>query len=371
MNAAASRGLPDGGNYATVNIDYYSYVDFTIGTAGGVIIHTLPSLPYPAIIKPLANTASPQITIHGLAINQPGPPAYADTWIPAFIYPEFSLWTGEPTAATASLCPFNFSKSRIKGQSWELIYTGTANTCSGVVNVMESPTNMDLTEANLNTLVLELLNYTDKTAAGSFLPSARYIKGDVNTTINNYTLKNENCRPERGCVGIIRHNSDDYKFVQNFTSPAVIANNDLNLTRYSLLGNGVVTGSNLTQIGGVYCYDDDWSSHQIVLSGAQNGATYRFSVKTCVEHIPQPNSIIARYATQPPSSNPRTLEAVEDFLKHAPMTTPASNPSGLMKSFLKAVEVGAPVIGSVFGPEGTAVGAALSSVTSLLASTSI
>jgi len=352
LGRSSSGGLSDGSGVPRIVYHYNQISDFSIGSSGGFIIKIMPTFPYSAFIKPNSTAAGVQITVGGVTVAQGANGINFDFgWVPMMIN------SGAPTSAPglAMNTATNFSAARILSMGWKLTYTGTAAACSGIICVRSDPTVMSEDATNVNPI--SYLDFNTGITVFTFPGSSGHdVVFSSGTKPSVYTPESQQCRPEVGCHGTIRHNAREYSYKPAFGTWAIMRSSGVNTSSWYTVSS--------VNDGAINFCDPDFDSVDIVGTSIAPNASYRLETTICMEQLMPNTSVFVPFLTKPGPDNSATMKIADAYLANAPVSIPATESH--FRRFMDAIAAGAPALGSVFGAQGMAVGAGISALTSAI-----
>jgi hypothetical protein len=337
--------LPDGNSDPRLTMDLYAYTDIAYNGNFSFTIATVPAQPYSAYIY--FPTAMPTLTLTGsYAAAGPPPGAFFGTstngggyqfsggtvagvqlpicfseWATAYNY------TDDPTIVSATSF-VNSDKARITSQAWRLVYTGPASACSGVVNVASTPLRLDPIQnkqtgnIQITNPVTGIINNSNTALRPVPIQPWGY---QYNSNANKDTITE---RPEAGMKGRCKRSNQTFGFKEIYNNPVlpVQQNQNTSATIANIGGffnggyTGVAVGNSSTMTWGTYqLLDTDWDSTIITCSNVPG--SFRFETWTCIEFIPEAQSLLYHFASAPPAADTNLITKVETIVANAPIAT--------------------------------------------------
>jgi hypothetical protein len=332
--------LPDGSGDPRVVSDFYSWTDIGVGTTPqNFSITTLPTLPFAATLKSggatLAITGSnmlsgpvPTVGGGGLwnytgAVSKPIPINATKATSPA-------TWE-DRWDVDSSKHYIQANKARLTSMGWRVVYTGPANTCSGIITCTSAPIRDDPVVDKTNTT--QQINFTLPTgvAGGSSTVGARLVPIDHIGIGAGYQGKDAvSARPEASLHGICRHSAPIYAWKEIYDQGLLLVespNGDNQLSgnydaffgvNYPTTGTPV-SGGGTAVFGSVYFYDNEWDTTTINFTNVTG--SFRFETWQCVEFIPVPESAAYDMARVSTKSSPATVANVNTQASQVPVAT--------------------------------------------------
>jgi hypothetical protein len=344
----ASSGLaaiPDGSNtnYVTTDSRMFDTLNMN-GTAGDFSIQTFPFSPCSAALSG-PNT----MLVNGYPINlNPGYAQNSSGKYPLSVLPAYLSAPGTlsvlaannatipgafgSTSAPSPTNPYQSPTGRLVAAGYKLSYTGPAFDCSGSVTV--TPADISVTESatGLYTGVGVGLVYTifesDSNAVTTYqVPTGcPVLNVDVSYGTTAMTRDSVVMRPEQGIYFMPRHKTKDFKVRPFFnTVCATVSNLDSANSSPTNVSNMFTSNANATfntYGGGIVWYDDDWSSAQITVRGANADASFRWDTIWCFEYNPVPSNLVANLTKKRSPDQPSSLAKASQILDHAPIAIP-------------------------------------------------
>jgi hypothetical protein len=362
-------GLNDGSLMAKIVYDSKIYADIS-SIESTVSILILPWMPACAGISGVCTVAQGNQTSTSIGLVN-NTLTYA--WYPILMQGAQNNGAIQIPEAESSP-PIQAGKARLLTQGYRLIYTGPANTCSGLITVSSSSANIVqvLSETNTSGLgsaanpyssfILQpqiastLSSFTAPTAiAGTSMPLGTNMPV-VNVAANfaNYSPETVTYRPEVGCSGVLRHATRNYEFnpiselnqcpiqtatqlTTTFGSTPYVYNpaffTTLNATAQT---NQAMPNCDVGNFSIIYWWDNDWQPVSIQISGASSTATYRLEVVQCFEFIPEINSAFRPLAKISGVDNSNHQRIADMHLANQPIAIPANQriPMPSSRSFI-------------------------------------
>jgi hypothetical protein len=119
-------------------------------------------------------------------------------------------------------------------------------------------------------------------------------------------------------------------------------------------------------VGAVWQWDDHFNVTRIRITAGQ-AVSYRLETIACVEYVLNPNTAFSRVSLPSPPASPMSVLAVDSAIAKVPAATTAAQSESIIQRLLRGAAKVAPIVGSIFGPEGTLIGGGVSAITSALA----
>jgi hypothetical protein len=302
--AMNGTGIPDGGNANYVVSDQLTYDDIACVTTNGFIIQTHATLPFSADVRGLADTGT-DIRVNGIPFVNTGALNLesADHYPLGFLNSFASVET-RPGILTTD--PYNATTGRLVAVAHRLIYTGVSSTCSGTITI--TPNNVAYNPAGVRTADASLTIYNPDGSVNMLSGiNTNLLSADYVASATAFTKDSVILRPEQGCYILPKHRSTDFKLIplpQN--AYAVVTNIDTNDATKNNIYTSLGTAS---RNGGIMWYDNDWSGYQIVVSGMQAGATFRFETAWCMEFSIAETSPFATFAFKASENRKAIIDA--------------------------------------------------------------
>lgn len=343
FSSPGANGIPDGSSTKKIMVDHRWYTDITHDGARtwGFVLQTFPWLPMPVGVQPLG---SEPIIVNGLPITAPLPRDLRASWVPISLPPGWQA-ANQYSWNTTSADPYEASKGRLVAMGVKLIYTGPANTCSGVITC--NPSDVGFGDRVLNAAYREQ-QAGDLTLVDTVAADSAGISVDLNT--NPTTINPGSCefRPEQGATFIAAHKTNDYEFKPVYDIPLIPYCSQAGTPATLLASDGTTGLPPRTYQGGVSWFDDDWTAAQFVASGLNGDASYRVEIVMCMEYLPVVGSSYAQMAKEPPTANLRTIRAAESVQQQSVVAYSNNSPS-LFKRALTGLGAMAPFAGMATG----------------------
>lgn len=343
FNVRGGAMLPDGSLGKRIVVDHRMYFDVVPGASSKFAMKVIPALPAPLIFKPLSLSAN-SLTVNGVTISQTSIGGNTDqNWFVPDIYPEYNIQMTNIPGPTGSYVPitpiYSSTKARIISQAWKIYYTGQALNAAGTITANNSPASIeDTTIATTNTYQIPSgINDTVWRTYTSTQASSLNIKTIVqNVSTTQLTNDSVTCRPEGGCVGLLRQSNPVHPFVPYNSNPLILVDEDFTLSQ--AVNNTFLGQTDLKFLGGLTLWDETFDPVDIIVttSGA-NGISYRVEIVSCVEYLVDPTSEVIKFTAEPPKANHATLELVNQVLQKEPIMRPLNQEDAPIKQFVSAV----------------------------------
>jgi len=316
-SVAGSTGIPDGNNSNYVVNDSLTYDDISCTTANGFSIQTHATLPFSASVIGLGATATSDISINGNAFTNRINTTTAGTSVryPLSYLPAYNVGSYTPGVLTTD--PYQSTTARLVACGYRLIYTGQASTCSGTVTI--TPNSMAFSEAGEVTADVGAVIANPNNTASNISVGTDMITADF-TTGRTFTKDSLVLRPEVGVYILPRHRSKDFKIIGTQNTGSFVSFP----TTTTTIGGAVILDSLFCRRtiaageGGIIWYDNDWSGFQVVVSGMQTGATFRWETAWCMEYTPSATSAIAPFTHKASSDQPNAMKTAAKLTNDAP-----------------------------------------------------
>lgn len=313
FHSAGGLGIPDGGNSNFIVTDNMSVDNFSAITSTGFTIQTIPALPCAALIAPRAGT----MFVNGTQVtapiqDQPNSALKKNSWYPISIPASFQNAAGAKyNPGVLSSDPYGSSKGRAISFGYRLIYTGPVNSCAGVITV--SPN--DASFHPLGTVQTGSISINGPSEA--FLVASPVgtplLAMDIIINPTAVTRASISFRPEQGVMLLPRHMTNDYKIIPTCDVPyAVLAESIYDPSAIGGFYDNIIMADNPVLAstkynGGIIWYDNDWSGFQLVASGLNADATFRWETVVCFEYNP---AVTSPFAATTLKSSPKSDQAL-------------------------------------------------------------
>lgn len=343
FNVRGGAMLPDGSLGKRIVVDHRMYFDIVPTATTKFAMKVIPALPAPLIIKSLS-TAANSLTVNGVPCSNSSFGATTDlNWFVPDIFPEYSIASTTLPQPTGQFVPpvplYSATKARIISQGWKIYYTGQALNAAGTITANNSP--VAITDTSIST-TNSLLIYNGATDANvnGYTPN-QILNLDLKTIVQNVSttqLTNDSvtCRPEGGCVGLLRQSNPVHPFTDYNANPLVLTDENQLIS-----GTNNITFLGLTSSkfnGGLVIWDGAFDPVDIIVttSGA-TGISYRVEIVSCVEYLVDPTSSVIKFTADPPKPSHATLELVDQILQREPIMRPLHQEDAPIKQFVSAV----------------------------------
>jgi len=286
FRGTGATAIPDGGNSNFAVIDTFVADTFNMTSANSsFVLQTLNCLPALASISPIpGNTIVVNGVTHVTPISiNPSATTPVNTWIPIGIASAYSASTYTPGKVVVD--PYTSTKLRWVSVGYRLLYTGPVNTCSGSITITQNDvafTNSgSVNSASLINTINNNGNVVSPIVAGTPLLTLEQYSSNTSVARTSTTY-----RPEQGVMIVPSHKTTDYKIATTTDTPyAVIANTSV-VTAGPLYNHLRNTSTSNPYDGGIMWFDNDWSTYQIVGTGLNADASFRFETVLCFEVNP-------------------------------------------------------------------------------------
>lgn len=319
FNAPGGMGIPDGKNVKFLVVDTFAADNIVTTSENGFVIRTFPFMPYSAGIQGLGPAGQQDFQINGVPFTNQTPIGMG---IPSF-YP-----CGQP-AEWASINfnvggftqdPYQSSNMRLVGCTRRLFYTSPAISAQGLISVTPSHVGVEQYGIVTNPLAAPVANTTamsvnkpDNTLAYSAPPNTQLLSVDmaqINPAV--FTRDTFTARVADGCQIIHKHIGEDH--LVRPTSNNVFGANAFNriTSTTGIVLPSLFTATNNTSGGGIAWWDDSWEQVDIFVTGAIEGATFRFETALCFEVNPVATSTLASMTKRKSHHIPGHTKVVDD-----------------------------------------------------------
>lgn len=363
FTAGSSNGIPDFCAAGKLVFDHRGAEDFTVNGSASLLI--LPTLPFGAAIKPDGATAG-IVNIAGNSVTQATTHDKARSWIPISWYPD-TIPTANPNVAPNSEQePPISSKIRIAGVGFRLVCTSPASEIAGIVEVVDSEMTVQGRERTPFTAIYQ--TNASEGSQGSFASNVDVNYVNMSNVERNQAIvaKTVQMRPEMQPQGVLKH-TGPYDWKAYESSPLLTVSevrDGIQATEawaYFTYGMGV----NSTKYGSVFVWDSSFDVKRIRIT-TPRAVSFRLETIICCEYVLPATNPYARIATKRTTHDSASVELVDQAISNMPAAVSTTGSTNYLNKFLKAVSVGAPFVGSIFGPEGTAVGLMVSELSETL-----
>jgi hypothetical protein len=343
FSAMGSLGIPDDCGYRRIVVDYRAFTDITFSASSQLNILLMPMLPSPVFLKATVDNAvtftypsGGNITIAQGAANT----TYQNGWIPAMIFPELQASAGIGLTPSGSFSagnlvqvvvpnPYSADKGRLVTMCHRLVYTGTANNCSGTITASDIPFQIAGVPSSSP---FSIIPVSQANVGGT---QANYATANININITPGLFSQDTIshRPEIGDVVLAKH-SGKYQFKPWYNTPFHLVNGNTAQSSAEVPFTGFLPS---LASGGIMFYDDQWSGTLLTVNGTTAGNTYRLESYFCIEYTPDQGSAFMRLAKDVPAVSSNLIDRVSDVAKQIPTTV--SIAQGTEPWYIKAAKI--------------------------------
>jgi len=349
FNHKGSDGIPDHNSKTRVTVDHHGYVDFNIQN-GNIVWRILPMMPFQAAW----NTLNGQFTgIVGGQLIDITNPEWTNTWTPSIIPPEYNgVAIRDPEIGGSIGNPYGAVTARIVGIGWRLTYTGKALDATGVVNVRRIGTHLD--SINTNSAQIRSTNITREGVAYT-VPGDRVKIATIDFPPAFLLLTPDTIvrRPETNLNGVLTQQiiGEQCAFFEQplipVTSDRYPARGAIDANSGALFTTATSNVTNLNTTPAFSIFDPSYVMTEISMINCIGN--YRLEVLTCMEYVPEPNSVMQSLARRPLPEDKFAISLANNVLKDTPAAATGlnSNPKVTAGHIQSAVMQDPAMIGSV------------------------
>jgi len=334
FSSGATSGIPDGNNEHFVVADDYCYCDISDAASNGIVLQTLPSLPCLGMVTCIKPLGSLVVSTNGAgSVNYTAPNSLATQqkqgWYPALVP---NTYAGSYSAGSSYVDPYSSATLRFISFGYKIVYTGTANSCSGTITVNGSPVawktgGIQNNATNVpvpNTIgVLPLLpTQSPFTLYGVDTPITFM---DFNFSPAAFNKNSVILRPESGCYVVPKRKTNTYSMLTTPTAPSIqVANVASGAPAAGAIFGSLLTTSDLAGafLEDLICFDNDFEAHQIIISGYQPNSSFRIYAVVCSEYNPVTSSTIYKFSKEKSDDRPSEMKQAKQEKDVAPDVSP-------------------------------------------------
>lgn len=343
FNAMGGSKMPAGGIGKTIVVDHRMAIDVS-ATSGQFWAKVVPVLPCPLWLK--SGSPSGALTINGVVCETTSTVGAStfSRWRPGGIFSEFSTWLANSNSEINTL--YGATQMRIVSQAWKIYYSGTYVNASGMV--VASPSSFtvddDTVGSRIEKFTATSIDNSNTNVVATNNPALATALITTDFVGNNLVQGSMQCRPEVGCMGLLKQGDISGKFKPMYSTPRLmigplLSSTDVATTNINSLVDGFPIGVT-NPFGPSYAaaIDTSYSSTDLLVTGTTNNNNFRIEVITCVEYVLPPTSTIGRLASDCKPLDISSLQVANAVIAEAPVMMPNSEESSL---FDKAVKFGA------------------------------
>lgn len=315
--------IPDGSSSRAIRVCLYAVdrISFAGAGAKSCLLGFWPVVPTPGVI--LSNFSS--VLLNG---SGNGVPNSNNTNALGFgISNQFATLAkaySRPGSSSNAFDIYNAANCRIISQTHDITYTGPVNTCSGLIRSWESETNIyplgavtaysSTATAPITGTSVQSLAATGNWAA--WAPVGTEILGVEYSNSAQPPPSAVSVRPEQGMTLRLGHKTGKYSTLTcRNTPPAVVAISGgvTSTTGPNMSHFYVETGTDIavSPAPNVLAYDNDWTSHSLLIENVNSDASFAIQSCVCVEFSPVASSPFYPLANRENALNTKVMEYVE------------------------------------------------------------